>query len=705
MRPKPQNLALLSLSAALALSPLLFYPQCQNIFWTSESALVRTLAPLAFALACLAWPDEGVWRERRLRPLAWLGAALFAWLALSGALSLRKDLAMNVLLEWLSYPLAFAAAWRAGKDASQRGRLRAAILLAGLLMAAYGLAQSLGWDFLNWNANFDARGSSTLGNPNFFGGHMALLLPLALALALEPGATWAWLLVLVLGLGLFSSATRGAQLGAGLGLGLVLYLQRAALKPAWQARKRWILSVSLGLLALLAGLVLLASVSSLRAQALGRPSLRPLVRVADVTRANLLRGSEVFKGGGQSAFERSYLARCSMAMAGQHPLLGVGPGNFRIYFPSVQASAIPKDRIKDFPYIISEHSHNDWVQMAAEGGFMAALLLLALEAGFFSIILRRLPAEGLSRGLAVGSLAGLAALEVHGLFNFPFLILPTQMTAWALAALALREAILPEAMAAEALPAEASLALKRRRAFLRWLGFGLAAALALGMAAWACLSFIPDRLLWEGAAEVQAGNFRDAESRLNKALSLQPRNDRIMNQRALAYARQYYTLQATVEWNEVLKLDPWNAEVRVRLGRAFLELSQLKQAEEVMEPVEAQQPNFTAVYEPLGACRYQQKEYAEALKTYQQGEACGAALQVMLENQAACLGNLNRLDEAIAVLRRALENEPGSIAAINSMAITWLRKGDKAEARSYAQRCLDYKPDDPTALKILSLTR
>jgi Flp pilus assembly protein TadD len=77
----------------------------------------------------------------------------------------------------------------------------------------------------------------------------------------------------------------------------------------------------------------------------------------------------------------------------------------------------------------------------------------------------------------------------------------------------------------------------------------------------------------------------------------------------------------------------------------------------------------------------------------------------MLENQAACLGNLNRLDEAIAVLQRALENEPGSIAAINSMAITWLRKGDKAEARSYAQRCLDYKPDDPTALKILSLTR
>jgi len=705
MRPNPQTLALQSLAAALALSPLLFYPQCLNIFWTSESALVRTLAPLAFALACLAWPKEGVWREKGLRPLAWLAGAFFVWMAASGALSLRKDLALGTLLEWLSYPLAFAAAWRAGNDAALRGRLRAAIMLAGALMAAYGLAQSLGWDFLNWNANFDARGSSTLGNPNFFGGHMALLLPLALALALEPGATWAWLLLLLLGLGLFSSATRGAQLGAALGMGLVLSLQKAMLKPLWQARKRWILSSGAVIMALLLSLVLLASIPSLRAQALGRPSLRPVVRVADVTLANLLRGSEVFKGGGQSAFERSYLARCSMAMASQHPLLGVGPGNFRIYFPTVQSSAIPKDRIRDFPYIISEHSHNDWVQMAAEGGFMAALLLLALEAGFFFILLRRLPAAGLGRSLAVGSLAGLAALEVHGLFNFPFLILPTQMTAWALAALALREAIAPQPQEAAALPEGISPALKRRQAFLRWLGFGLAAALALGMAAWALLSFIPDRLLWEGAAEVQADNFRDAESRLNKALSLQPRNDRIMNQRAMAYARQFYTLQATVEWNEVLKLDPWNAEVRVRLGRAYLELSQLKQAEEVMAPVAAQQPNFTAVYEPLGACRYQQKEYAEALKTYQQGGASGAALQVMLENQAACLGNLNRLDEAITVLQRALENEPGSVAAINSMAITWLRKGDKAEARSYAQRCLDYKPDDPTALKILSLTR
>jgi tetratricopeptide (TPR) repeat protein len=164
-------------------------------------------------------------------------------------------------------------------------------------------------------------------------------------------------------------------------------------------------------------------------------------------------------------------------------------------------------------------------------------------------------------------------------------------------------------------------------------------------------------------------------------------------------------MQATVEWNELLKLDPWNAEVRVRLGRAYVELGQLRQAEEAMAPVEAQQPNFAAVYEPLGACRYQQQEYAAALKTYQQGEACGAAKQVMLENQAACLGSLDRLDEAIAVLTKALENEPGSPAALNSMAITLLRKGDKAQARGFARRALSAKPGDPTALKILSLTR
>jgi tetratricopeptide (TPR) repeat protein len=617
-------------------------------------------------------------------------------------LSLRKDLALGTLLEWLSYPLAFAAAWRVGSAPNRRDRLRAAVLAAGVLMAAYGLAQSLGWDFLPWNADFAGRGSSTLGNPNFFGGHMALLLPLALALALRPEATWAWLPFLLLGLGLLCSGTRGAWLGAALGLGLLLFLQRKELKPLWRARRLWILSAAAGLVILLSGLLLLSGLPSLRARALGRPGLRSLVRLADVTRANLQRGGELFQGGGESGFERGYLARCSLAMARQHPLLGVGPGNFRIYFPTVQASAIPAARIKDFPYVVSEHSHNDWVQMAAEGGFMAALLLLALEAGFFILILRRLPKAGPKRRLVAGSLAGLAALEVHGFFNFPFLILPTQMTAWALAALALREALEPS-LAQPAL--DIDLLLQRRRAFWRWSSFGVALALALAMAVWACLSFIPDRLLWEGAAEVQVDNFRDAETRLNKALSLQPRNDRIMGQRALAYARQFYTMQATVEWNELLKLDPWNAEVRVRLGRAYVELGQLRQAEEAMAPVEAQQPNFAAVYEPLGACRYQQQEYAAALKTYQQGEACGAAKQVMLENQAACLGSLDRLDEAIAVLIKALENEPGSPAALNSMAITLLRKGDKAQARGFARRALSAKPGDPTALKILSLTR
>ncbi len=53
----------------------------------------------------------------------------------------------------------------------------------------------------------------------------------------------------------------------------------------------------------------------------------------------------------------------------------MGPGNIRIQFPRVEVTRLGAQRSTTPSHIfVGEHAHNDFPQMAAEGGIPAALL-------------------------------------------------------------------------------------------------------------------------------------------------------------------------------------------------------------------------------------------------------------------------------------------------------------------------------------------
>ncbi len=281
----------------------------------------------------------------------------------------------------------------------------------------------MGLDEIPWAVSFGGRAGAFLGNPNFLGGHLALLFPLSLALALDQRQrsrarlhqALAWAVVVVLGAGLLLAQTRGAWLGAAVGGALVLGLAAWHLGGLLRRNRAPLLA--------LAGLDAVLSLAAFFA-------LRP---------GAWSRLSGTFRAQDHELSERFFLMTKAAQLASLRPLWGVGPGNIRIQFPRVEVTGLAPAFYNTQPYIVGEHAHNDFLQMAAEGGIPAALLWALLMGLWLWHLYGALKEPGLAREpgqgrlLALGVLGGLSALLVHGLANFPFLIIPTQAAAWALA--------------------------------------------------------------------------------------------------------------------------------------------------------------------------------------------------------------------------------------------------------------------------------
>jgi len=106
---------------------------------------------------------------------------------------------------------------------------------------------------------------------------------------------------------------------------------------------------------------------------------------------------------------RAMVWRDTAHMVRAFPWTGAGFGSFAAVYPLFRSQGVR---------LLYEHAHNDALQLAAEGGVLAAilcgLLLLSLAPRLAAGVTRR------AGPLAVGAAAGLAALLLHALIDFNF---------------------------------------------------------------------------------------------------------------------------------------------------------------------------------------------------------------------------------------------------------------------------------------------
>ena len=206
-----------------------------------------------------------------------------------------------------------------------------------------------------------------------------------------------------------SRAVWAACVGLILLVGLVL-LVRAARAGAF---RRWALPSALGLGGLVLALVLLDQHVTVPNRA-GRPDVHPSERI---------RALLDFSSGSEQ--ERLALWANTWVMAREHPVLGIGPGNWKVVYPRYSHARLEHAHGRLTLRRQPERAHMEPLHLLAETGYLG----LALMALFVVLACWRLLEAGPARGVRWVALMLVLGLLAIGLVAFPFQ-LPVTACAW-----------------------------------------------------------------------------------------------------------------------------------------------------------------------------------------------------------------------------------------------------------------------------------
>jgi tetratricopeptide (TPR) repeat protein len=314
---------------------------------------------------------------------------------------------------------------------------------------------------------------------------------------------------------------------------------------------------------------------------------------------------------------RTMIWRLTARMIADHPLTGVGAGNFPIRLPEYHAA--PEADMAALHTDTWSRPHNDFLQVAAEKGLPG----LAAFAGMFAAALTSIVAT-MRRPASVrdGRLAAFLGMAVvsylaFSCFDFPLERVSHQVTLAVLlaAATVLRRQAVPAAAAADSTASTAMAA-------------AVAAALCLAFgAAWTTAALEQERAAVAARAAVQSGRFDDA----------------------VGFARR-----ATTPWRT---LDALGMPVAYYEGVAHMQLGDAVAATACLERARRDHPGRFAVLNNLGIL------YATAGRTDEAIECFTAAVTLFphrpegFVNLAGCYLDADRPGDAVDLLERVPESQ------------------------------------------------
>ena len=351
--------------------------------------------------------------------LGWLLAnLLISAVSLSGALNIGAGIYAWLNL-FLFYAFCIAARLTLGNDFHKTQSLINAIVLSGIVFAAVGWQALLMPDLPV--VSISGGDSGTMGNRNLYASAMFLFLPFVLFAVLHHRGWWfkagfLGLILLISGIGV--TGARSVWLAILFSGGVVIFstrigrsgllrrrLQTTAPETHLNADSRPVLMSIFPLRSTMLSLGIV--------MAIGIAILAPRTPNGKTTMPALLSDD--------SLHQRMSLWVATIRMVGQHPLMGVGPGQWKLQFPNY-GPVNPVLREDGVQYeIVFQRPHNDFLLVLVEHGIIG-LVCLAL---FYGLLIRqcyRIIKKGRDlseQKLGACMLFGLIGYMVIACFSFP----------------------------------------------------------------------------------------------------------------------------------------------------------------------------------------------------------------------------------------------------------------------------------------------
>lgn len=237
------------------------------------------------------------------------------------------------------------------------------LLASACIVAIYGIIQYFGYNIIApdvFRADLTNQSYSTLGNRNFVGSYLVLILPLSIMGYLYSNKLSYLLCSLILYSCLLCTLTRGAWLGF---LSSVVFMCIYIFKNKAYLRRFMVIII-----------LLFVITFGFNAISAGAVFGRFFSIGSDIT-------SLVKNNADNAGSNRMFIWKRAIKLIPDRPLLGSGPDNFGIVF----MGRFQQEVYKDWTYIYVDKAHNEYLQIAVATGIPSLILYL----GFIGIILRK----------------------------------------------------------------------------------------------------------------------------------------------------------------------------------------------------------------------------------------------------------------------------------------------------------------------------
>ncbi len=341
--------------------------------------------------------------DRLMTPLdlGWLALLAATFISVIAGLDPRRSIEA-----WI-FPFALSVIWFYGviallrTERAESAIFRAMLIMGGIVLVMLGLslyATAAHWHSLRPPDESlfppEFRPFAVLDNPNVLAGFLAVLLPAALGYRayaksrIERRAIDVGLLGGVIAL--YVSGSRTGQAAAVLGVGVTIAL------------------IALRTLAPITALCTWLYAHRTRAIALSAVVLGGLIAVVAVLAFETLAPNRAV-----GASQRLVLWRIALTAIGSRPLFGIGPGGFSIAL--LGQVSVP-------PALVERHAHNLYLNLFAESGLVGLIALIGFMVGIGRMVrLARRAADPATRPILAGSIGGVVAFGLAGLFDDPLL--------------------------------------------------------------------------------------------------------------------------------------------------------------------------------------------------------------------------------------------------------------------------------------------
>ena len=392
---------LLLISTVLFLSPLLYLRYCKEAFSAPKNIVVFSLLSIVFLIMAFKYLSQKIQINAKVSAML----LIFALYAFGSAFySVNPVISFRWALEFTFYAGLFAAVVHIsnGNKNVYFGLLNIA-LLSGLFVSVIGIFQYFHLDFVFRVSNFTGRISSTLGNANFLGGYLILLIPVSMALFFVVENLIYKIIyainTILLVVALFFSQTLNAWIGLALGA-LVFGILFVIYIPKYRK------------LIIISAIVLISIASALVF------SFKPDEAIGKLAKLGQF---ETFSERG-----RWIMWKSAVSMIKDRPVNGFGAGTYRVRFTEYEAKLLKTKEFTGYPHIITKDAHNDYLQIGSELGVLGLLLLLLfIGSVIFGAIRNLSKEENDKKVIYIGLLCSLIAFLVHMFFNFPLKIAPS----------------------------------------------------------------------------------------------------------------------------------------------------------------------------------------------------------------------------------------------------------------------------------------